>query len=143
MGIGTTLQPHEAARMGESILAESKRMAAEIETLKEKLESQTQKFDELNEKYKKLREFEPLLEDEATILQVFIREPRVLRLLQGRALKAFGASGQHPETIDKENDVLRRRARMNYDTIIAGCLDYALGPAWNTVYARYIKPVVL
>lgn len=141
MGLDTMLNPAEAAKMGETILAERQRLADENEALKEKVAKLEERLGGMVEKYKELKVFEPLLEDAPQILQVCIKNAKIVRMLQARALKAYGPKfGAHPDSIDKENVELRRRARMNYDTILEAVLHHGLFNAWNVIYMRYIKP---
>ena len=139
------IKPHEAAQMGEAILAENSRLAAENVELKEKLATMQSRLDDMKETYDKVKDFASLLDDDAPdMMHIILTDKQVVRKLMLRAIQAFGPkNGQHPDTIDKENEVLRRRARLNFDRIIAGCLDYALGAAWNIVYPKYVKRIPL
>ena len=137
-----TLQPQQAAQMGEAILAENKALSAQVQALTDKLESMQASYEELAGKYKQLKEFEPLLDDAPTAMQIYLSDREVVRLLMARTLKAFGPkTGRHPDTIPKDDEVTRRRARQNFDRVISGCLHYALGPAWNNVYSKYVKRI--
>jgi len=145
MSAGLAIKPHEAAQMGETILAENSRLAAENVELKEKMASIQSRIDQMKETYDKIKEFGSLLDDNAPDrIQIFLTDREVVRKLMLRAIQAFGPkNGQHPDTIDKDNEVLRRRARLNFDRIIAGCLEYSLGAAWNVVYPKYVKRIPL
>lgn len=141
MSAGLAIKPHEAAKMGETLLAESNRLAAENAELKEKNAKNEAELAELKEKYEAVKEFTPLLDDNApTAIQVHLGNGRIVRKLMVAALKMYGREGQHPDEI-QENETLRRRARMNFQTIVEACVDYGCGDGWNTVRSRYIKSV--
>lgn len=141
MGVGTMLQPHEAAKMGETLLKDNRRLLAENEALREKNEKLQQKHGELTERYKLLSEFEPLLEDTPAALQVWIRDKRVIRQLMARALRVYGKAGQLPSQIDDEK--LRRRARLNFDALVEACCKHGLFDAWERVYSAYLRDIKL
>lgn len=128
--------------MGKALLAENQRLSDQVESLTESLESMQTRYEEVAGKYSQLKEFEPLLDDAPTAMQIYLSDREVVRMLMARTLKAFGAkTGRHPETIDKDDEVTRRRARQNFDRVISACLHYGLGPAWNIVYSKYVKKI--
>lgn len=144
MSAGTMMKAHEAAQMGETLLAENQRLVQELENANQKMEALQARHDDMAAKYSQLKEFEPLLDDAPTAMQIYLNDREVVRLLMARMLKAFGTkNGRHPDTIDKEDEVTRRRARMNFDRVITACLHYGLGPAWNTVYSKYVKKIAV
>ena len=133
--------PQQAAQIGDALLNENNSLKVQVEKLQADNEKIKNQQKELIEKYKQLRQFESLLEDPPKRYLATLDDPQVILLLQGAALKIYGAkAGRYPDDI-QDNEKLRRLARMNWNTIIHASLRYALGPAFNKVYNSYIRPV--
>lgn len=139
MALRTEINTQEAAKMGEMIFTENKRLTAENEKLAEKNDKLSKQLTDLTERYKGLRQFEPLLKDAPEVMQVYLQDAKIVVGLQARALKLYGKAGEHPDEI-QGNEKLRRQARMNYETIVNAALRYAFAH-WNSVVATFIRPV--
>lgn len=142
MSVGTALKPQDAARVGEMMLSENKRLTEDNVSLTEKVGKLEARLTEVEGLNKQLKEFEVLLDEEPRSMAIYLTDKKVMRALMARAIKLYPSkAGANPDNIEDEK--LRRRARLNLVTIVHACLKYGLGPAWNKVNAAYIKPIRL
>lgn len=82
-----------------------------------------------------LEVFRPILENAPTRVAVNIEDRKTAMLLEARARKVFGKAFGDFESDDK---LVRKRARMNVDTIALACIKYGLGH-WDGTHREFLS----